>query len=64
MLAGKRAVADLTQLRTDIDEALRTRRFLDYWESSEWANEATPVVDAIGDAPGALHPSAEPPPRL
>jgi hypothetical protein len=40
---------DLTRLRTEVDTSLRTRRFLDYWESSEWASEATPVVDAIGD---------------
>jgi uncharacterized Zn finger protein len=51
-------MADLTQLRAEIDEGLRTRRFLDYWESSEWASEATPVVDAIRDALAAS-PSAE-----
>ena len=51
-VSGKRAVADLTQLRTDVDEALWTRRFLDYWESSAWAHEATPVVEAIGAATG------------
>jgi hypothetical protein len=51
-------MADLTQLRADIDESLRTRRFLDCWESSEWASEATPVVDAIRDALAAS-PSAE-----
>jgi uncharacterized Zn finger protein len=51
-------VADLIQLRTDIDEGLRTRRFLDYWESSEWADEATPVVEEIRVALAAS-PSAE-----
>ena len=51
-------MADLIQLRTDIDEGLRTRRFLDYWESSEWADEATPVVEEIGVALAAS-PSAE-----
>ncbi len=55
---GRELMADLTQLRAEIDEGLRTRRFLDYWESSEWASEATPVVDAIRDALAAS-PSAE-----
>ena len=50
--------ADLSQLRIAIDTRLRTRRFLDYWESSEWAVEAAPVVDAIGEAVAA-RPSAE-----
>ena len=49
---------DLTQLRTEVDQSLRTSRFLDYWESSQWAHEATPVVDAIGDLL-AVSPSAE-----
>lgn len=49
---------DLTQLRTEVDQILRTSRFLDYWESSQWAREATLVVDAIGDSL-AVSPSAE-----
>jgi hypothetical protein len=55
---AKRVGVDLTQLRTEVDMRLRTTRFLDYWESSQWAREATPVVDAIGDVLVAS-PSAE-----
>jgi uncharacterized Zn finger protein len=49
---------ELNELRTEIDTNLRTHRSLDYWESSEWASEAAPVVDAIGDLL-AVSPSAE-----
>jgi hypothetical protein len=49
---------ELHELRTEIDTSLRTRRSLDYWESSEWASEATPVVEAIGNLL-AVSPSAE-----
>jgi uncharacterized Zn finger protein len=55
---AKRVGVNLTQLRTEVDMRLRTTRFLDYWESSQWAREATPVVDAIGDVLVAS-PSAE-----
>ncbi len=55
---ARRVGVDLTQLRAEIDTSLRTRRFLDYWESSEWADEATPTVEAIGDALAAS-PSTE-----
>ncbi len=55
---ANRVGLDLTQLRADIDSSLRTRRFLDYWQSSEWAAEAAPVVDEIGDVL-AVSPSAE-----
>jgi uncharacterized Zn finger protein len=55
---AKRVGVDLTQLRTEVDTRLRTPRFLDYWESSEWARAATPVVAAIGDLL-AVSPSAE-----
>jgi uncharacterized Zn finger protein len=41
---------DLTQLRAAVDTSLRTRRSLDYRQSSEWASEAAPVVDSIGEA--------------
>ena len=56
-MANRVGVA-LTPLRAAVDSSLRTRRFLDYWESSEWAREASPVVDAIGDQL-AVSPSAE-----
>jgi len=57
-LMANRVGVDLTPLRAAVDSSLRTRRFLDYWESSEWAREASPVVDAIGDQL-AVSPSAE-----
>jgi hypothetical protein len=45
-----RVSMDLNDLRADIDAGLGTRRYLDYWESSEWADAASPIVDAIGGA--------------
>ena len=44
-------------LREAVDRDLRTRRYLDYYESSSWALEAAPIVDALGDEVGAA-PSA------
>ncbi|MFX8895345.1 hypothetical protein ABTM96_19630, partial [Acinetobacter baumannii] len=35
---------DLGLLRQEVDRALRTRRFLDYWASIEWAEAGRPVV--------------------
>ena len=40
----------LEVLRVEVDSGLRTRRHLGYWESSEWAAEARPVVAALGQA--------------
>lgn len=40
----------LTVLRAEADRALSTRRHLDYGESSRWAIDATPAVDALADA--------------
>jgi hypothetical protein len=57
-LIAKGVSVYLNQLRTEVDTTLRARRFLDYWESSEWASQAAPVVDAIGDLV-AVSPSAE-----
>lgn len=37
-------------LRAEVDRGLRTRRFLDYRESSDWAVDASPVIDALADA--------------
>ena len=45
-------------LRTAVDARLRTRRGLDYWQTTEWANEAAPVVDALA-AEVASRPSAQ-----
>jgi hypothetical protein len=43
-LVAARAKGDLGTLRTEVDRALRTRRFLGYWEGMEWARAAQPVV--------------------
>ena len=40
----------LDELRAEVDTGLRTRRFLGYYESRAWANEAAPVVEAIRSA--------------
>ena len=43
-LAVARRDGDLGVLRREVDRALRTRRFLDYWGSMEWAQAGRPVV--------------------
>lgn len=43
-LTASRGDADLAGLRSAVDSALRTRRFLDWRESSGWAAEAAPVA--------------------
>jgi hypothetical protein len=48
----------LAVLRAAVDDGLRTRRHLDYWESSAWAADAAPVVDAL-TSEVAARPSAE-----
>jgi hypothetical protein len=55
---AKRTGPDMTQLRAEVDASLRTQHSLDYWESSDWASGATPVVVAIGELL-AVSPSAE-----
>lgn len=40
-------------LKVEVDRVLRTRRYLGYWESSAWAVEAAPVVDALAVAVAA-----------
>lgn len=40
-------------LAAEVDSGLRTRRHLGYWESSEWAAEARPVVAALAEAVAA-----------
>jgi hypothetical protein len=40
----------LEVVRAEVDSGLRTRRHLGYWESSEWAAEARPVVVALAEA--------------
>jgi len=46
-LAATRATGDLAGLRGEVDRGLRTRRFLGYRESSEWARAAQPLVDEL-----------------
>jgi hypothetical protein len=40
-------------LRSEVDSTLRTRRYLDYWQSTAWAAEGEPVVDAVAAGPSA-----------
>jgi hypothetical protein len=46
-LAAARENGDLAELRAEVDRGLRTRRFLGYRESSEWARAARPVVEEL-----------------
>ncbi len=46
-LAAAREEGDLAELRAEVDRGLRTRRFLGYRESSDWARAARPVVDEL-----------------
>jgi len=46
-LAAARASGDLAQLRCEVDGGLRTRRFLGYRESSEWARAAQPILEEL-----------------
>jgi hypothetical protein len=46
-LAAAREAGDLVELRAQVDRGLRTRRFLEYRESSEWARAARPVVEEL-----------------
>ena len=57
-LAAASPTERLGVLRREVDRGLRTRRFLGYRESAEWAQEAAPVVDALAQAV-AVEPSLE-----
>lgn len=46
-LAAARERGDLAELRAEVDRGLRTRRFLGYRESSEWARSARPIVEEL-----------------
>ena len=46
-LAAARTDGDSAVLRGEVDRGLRTRRFLGYNESSEWAYAAQPIVDEL-----------------
>ena len=43
-LVAARSNGDLGALRSEVDHALRTRRFLGDWEAMEWARAASPVI--------------------
>jgi hypothetical protein len=47
LLAAARSEGDLGELRREVDRGLRTRRFLDYHESSSWARAAQPVLQEL-----------------
>jgi hypothetical protein len=48
----------LDDIRMQIDRELRTRRFLDYFQSSQWALEKSPLVEELRRE-SASQPSAE-----
>jgi hypothetical protein len=52
-LTAARSSGDLRVLRAEVDRGLRTRRFLGYRESVEWARAARPVVIELEAAVGA-----------
>ncbi len=57
-LAAANSSERISVLKTEIDQGLRTRRYLSYRESSSWALDAPPVVEALADAV-ASEPSRE-----
>ena len=57
-LVAARAPGDLAQLRAEVDRGLRTRRFLGYRESMEWARAARPIVAEL-EAAVRTSPSTE-----
>ncbi len=56
--AAARARGDLTGMKATVDSALRTRRFLDYRASNEWARGAHPIVQELSSLTRGK-PSAE-----
>lgn len=46
-LMAARSTGDLGQLRAEVDRGLRTRRFLSYRDSVEWARAARPVLNEL-----------------
>jgi hypothetical protein len=49
-LIAARSSGDLRALRAEVDRGLRTRRFLGYRDSVEWARAALPVVTELEEA--------------
>jgi hypothetical protein len=58
LLVAARSRGDLAGLRREVDRGLRTRRFLDWRESSDWAHAAQPIVEELR-AVAVRSPSAE-----
>ncbi len=46
-LVVARSTGDLVALRNEVDRALRTRRFLGYYEGMDWARAARPVISEL-----------------
>ena len=57
-LAAAEPAAKVVVLKAVVDDAFRTRRYLDWRESSEWAGEAQPAVTMLAEAVAAS-PSRE-----
>jgi hypothetical protein len=57
-LQSQRRTVPVDDLRAQIDGGLRTRRYLGYYESRDWAVQAAPVIEAVSRAV-ATTPSAE-----
>ena len=57
-LVAARSKGDLGTLRTEVDRALRSRKFLGYWDGMEWARAARPVVAEL-DRAARTAPSRE-----
>lgn len=57
-LVAARSKGDVGALRTEVDRALRSRRFLGYWDGMEWARAARPVVAEL-DRVAQTAPSRE-----
>jgi hypothetical protein len=49
-LIAARGAGDLVQLRAEVDRGLRTRRFLSYRDSGEWARSARPIAAELRNA--------------
>ncbi len=57
-LTAARSSGDLRALRAEVDRGLRTRRFLGYRESVEWARAARPVVTELDAAVAPARPGS------
>jgi hypothetical protein len=46
-VSAARASGELSELRAEVDRGLRTRRFLDFRDSADWARSAQPIVEEL-----------------